>query len=137
MIRWLCLTLLVLLAVGRPAAAGHPWGPAILTIDPDSLDQLAAQGRPGTPRGRAHRPRAPAGRLPGARSMPLPVLTAQQRELPDDGLVVLYGADSVDEVAAAFRYLRSTGRRNVVVLEGGFAAWRAHGYRVENAPPVR
>jgi len=40
-------------------------------------------------------------------------------------------------VAAAFRYLRSTGRRNVVVLEGGFAAWRAHGYRVENAPPVR
>ena len=137
MIRWLCLTLLVLLAVGRPAAAGHPWGPAILTIDPDSLDQLAAQGRP------VHvvDVRAPeafqAGRLPGARSMPLPVLTTQQRELPDDGLVVLYGADSVDEVAAAFRYLRSTGRRNVVVLEGGFAAWRAQGYRVENAPPVR
>jgi 3-mercaptopyruvate sulfurtransferase SseA len=69
--------------------------------------------------------------------MPLPVLTAQQRELPDDGLVVLYGADNVDEVAAAFRYLRSTGRRNVVVLEGGFAAWRAHGYQVERAPPVR
>ena len=46
MIRWLCLTLLVLLAVGRPAVAGHPWGPAILTIDPDSLGQLAAQGRP-------------------------------------------------------------------------------------------
>ena len=137
MIRWLCLTLLVLLAVGRPAVAGHPWGPAILTIDPDSLEQLAARGRP------VHvvDVRAPeafqAGRLPGARSMPLPVLTAQQRELPDDGLVVLYGADSVDEVAPAFRYLRSTGRRNVVVLEGGFAAWRSHGYRVENAPPVR
>ena len=46
MIRWLCLTLLVFLAGGRPAAAGHPWGPVILTIDTDSLEQLAAQGRP-------------------------------------------------------------------------------------------
>ena len=66
MIRWLCLTLLVLLAGGRPAAAGHPWGPVILTIDPDSLEQLAAQGRPVL----VVDVRAPeafqAGRLPGA-----------------------------------------------------------------------
>jgi thiosulfate/3-mercaptopyruvate sulfurtransferase len=63
--------------------------------------------------------------------MPLTALTARQRELPDGGLVVLYGADSVDEAAAAFRYLRGAGRTNVVVLEGGFAAWRAGGFEVE------
>jgi rhodanese-related sulfurtransferase len=137
MTRWLSLALLVLLAFGRPAAAGHPWGAVILTIDAESLEQLAAQGRPVL----TVDVRAPeafqAGHLPGARSMPLSVLTAQERELPDDGLVVLYGADNVDEVSAAFRYLRSAGRRNVVVLEGGFAAWRARSYQVERAPPVK
>jgi rhodanese-related sulfurtransferase len=130
MIRWLCLTLLVLLAGGRPAAAGHPWGPVILTIDPDSLEQLAAQGRPVLVVDvRAHEAFQPAV-CPG-RSIPLTALAARQRELPPDRLVVLYGADSVDEAAAAFRYLRSTGRTNIVVLEGGFAAWRTGGYRVE------
>ena len=103
----------------------------MLTIDADSLRQLTRQGRSIV----ALDVRSPeafqAGRLPGAQSMPLTALTARQRELPDGGLVVLYGADSVDEAAAAFRYLRGAGRTNVVVLEGGFAAWRAGGFEVE------
>lgn len=125
------LALLVVLAVARPAGAGHAWGSPVLTIDADSLQQLTRQGRAIV----AVDVRPPeafrAGRLPGAKSMPLTALTARQRELPDDSLLVLYGADSVDEAAAAFRYLRSAGRTNVVVLEGGFAAWRAGGFEVE------
>ena len=130
-VRAIGLVLLVLLALGGPAAAGHPWSAPVLTIDADSLQQLTRQGRPVL----AVDVRAPeafqAGRLPGAQSIPLTALTARQRELPPDGLVVLYGADSVDEAAAAFRYLRSTGRTNIVVLDGGLAAWRTGGYRVE------
>ena len=130
-VRAVGLALLVLLALGRPAAAGHPWSEPVLTIDADSLQQLTQQDRPVL----AVDVRAPeafqAGRLPGARSIPLTALTARQGELPPDRLVVLYGADSVDEAAAAFRYLRSTGRTNIFVLEGGFAAWRTGGYRVE------
>ncbi len=130
-VRAVGLALLGLLALGRPAAAGHAWSTPVLTIDADSLQQLTQQGRPVL----AVDVRAPeafqAGRLPGAQSIPLTALTARQRELPPDGLVVLYGADSVDEAAAAFRYLRSTGRTNIVVLEGGFAAWRSGGHTVE------
>ena len=129
--------LLALLLLGGPAAAGHPWQPPLLTIDPESLQRLTVSGRPVLAVDVRPAETYRGGRLPGARSIPLSSLVARRREVPSDGLVVLYGADSVDEVAAAFRYLRSTGRRNVVVLEGGFAAWRAHGYRVENAPPVR
>jgi len=125
------LALLVVLALARTAGGGHPWTTPVLTIDAESLRQLTQQGRPVL----AVDVRPPeafrAGRLPGARSMPLTALTTQQRELSDGGLVVLYGADSVDEAAAAFRYLRSVGRTNVVVLEGGFAAWRAGGFEVE------
>jgi rhodanese-related sulfurtransferase len=135
--RCVSLALLILLAFTKPAAAGHPWSSAVLTIDAESLQQLAGQGRPVLTVDVRSPEAYQAGRLPGARSIPLTALTAQQRELPDDGLVVLYGADNVDEVSAAFRYLRSAGRTNVVVLEGGFAAWRAHGYQVERAPPVK
>jgi rhodanese-related sulfurtransferase len=130
--RWLVgLVLFTLLPLARPAAAGHAANAPVLTIDADSLRQLSQQGRSIV----AVDVRPPeafhAGRLPGAQSIPLTTLTARQRELPESGLVVLYGADSVDEAAAAFRYLRSAGRTNVVVLEGGFAAWRAGGFEVE------
>jgi len=130
--RWgVGLALLVVLALAHPAAAGHGWPTLVLTIDADSLQQLTRQGRTVV----AVDVRPPdafaAGRLPGAQSIPLTTLTARQRELPDRGLVVLYGADSVDEAAAAFRYLRSAGRTDVMVLEGGFAAWRSGGFEVE------
>jgi 3-mercaptopyruvate sulfurtransferase SseA len=48
---------------------------------------------------------------------------------------VLYASDSVDEAAAAARYLRAGGRDPVFVLEGGFAGWRAGGRQIEMGGP--
>jgi rhodanese-related sulfurtransferase len=119
------------LVAAAPATAGHPWVPALLTIDPESLQRLAGEGR----RVFAVDVRAPdayrSGRLPGARSIPLASLTGRRSEVPADALVVLYGAQGLEEAAVAYRYLRSSGHANVVVLEGGFAAWQAHGYGIE------
>ena len=121
---------LALLALAGPAAAGHPWTPPLLTIDAASLRQLTEAGRPVLAVD-VRPPEAYAGgRLPGARSIPLSSLVARQREVPADALVVLYAA-GLDEAATAYRYLRSAGHTNVFVLEGGFAAWQAHGYGVE------
>jgi len=122
---------LALLAVAGPAAAGHPWTPPLLTIDAASLQHLTEAGRPVLAVD-VRPPEAYAGgRLPGARSIPLSSLVARQREVPAEALVVLYGAAGLDEATTAYRYLRSAGHTNVFVLEGGFAAWQAHGYGVE------
>ena len=130
--RWrVGLAILVVLTLARPAGADHAGTTPVLTIDADSLQQLTRQGRTVVAVDVRPHEAFEAGRLPGARSVPLTALTARQRELPDGALLVLYGADSADEAAAAFRYLRSAGRTNVVVLEGGFAAWRASGFDVE------
>jgi rhodanese-related sulfurtransferase len=120
-----------LLALARPAVAGHAWTPPLLTIDADSLQRLTAAGRAVL----AIDVRPPdafaSGRLPGARSIPLSSLTARQREVPLDTVTVLYGADGVEEATIAYRYLRAAGHTNVFVLEGGFTGWRAQGYGVE------
>jgi rhodanese-related sulfurtransferase len=127
----LSAALAVLLALTAPAAAGHPWVPPLLTIDPESLRRLTTDGRPVLAVDLRPLEAYRTGRLPGARSIPLPSLTGRRAEVPADALVVLYGAQGLDEAATAYRYLRSTGHANVVVLEGGFAAWQAHGYGVE------
>jgi rhodanese-related sulfurtransferase len=125
------LVVLALLALAGPAAAGHPWTPPLLTIDPESLRRLTTEGRPvlavDVRPSEAYR----EGRLPGARSIPLSSLTARRAEVPGDAVVVLYGATGLDEATTAYRYLRSQGHANVFVLEGGFDAWRAHGFGVE------
>jgi rhodanese-related sulfurtransferase len=118
-----CLTL--------AAEGGHPWAPPLLTIDPESLRRLADEGRPVLAVDLRPAEAYRSGRLPGARSIPLASLTGRRREVPADTLVVLYGARGLEEATTAYRYLRSTGHANVVVLEGGFAAWQAHGYGVE------
>jgi rhodanese-related sulfurtransferase len=129
--RALVVACLVLLASASPTMAGHPWQAPLLTIDARSLQELTATGRAvlavDVRPDEAYR----GGRLPGARSIPLSSLTARRREVPADALVVLYGADGLEEAATAYRYLRSAGYANVYVLEGGFAAWQAHGYGVE------
>ena len=102
-----------LLAPAAPVLAGHPWTRPLLTVD--VRPPQAYQG----------------GRLPGARSIPLSSLTARRDELPAEGLVVLYGARGVEEARIAYRYLRSAGHANVVVLEGGFDAWQGQGFGVE------
>lgn len=125
------LTAAALLAVAAPALGGHAWTPALLTIDPESLQRLRTEGRPvlaiDLRASEAYR----TGRLPGARSIPLTSLVARQGEVPGDTLVVLYGAAGIDEAATAYRYLRAAGHGNVFVLEGGFAAWHARGYGIE------
>ena len=123
--------LATLLALAAPAVAGHPWVPPLLTIDPESLRRLTGEGRPVLAVDLRPLEAYRTGRLPGARSIPLSSLTGRRSEVPADALVVLYGAQGLDEATTAYRYLRSTGHANVVVLEGGFAAWQAHGYGVE------
>jgi len=125
------VAVLLALALGGPVTAGHPWQAALLTIDAESLHRLTTAGRPvlavDVRPAEAYR----SGRLPGARSIPLSSLGARRREIPEAPLVVLYGAEGLEEAATAFRDLRAAGHANVFVLEGGFAAWQAQGYGVE------
>lgn len=123
------LTLALLAAA--PAAASHPASAPVLTIDAASLQRLRTENRrvelidvrPAEAFARA--------RLPGARSIPLDTLVPRQREMSPAAIVVLYGAETVDEAAPAARYLRTTGHPAVFVLEGGFAGWQARGLGVE------
>jgi rhodanese-related sulfurtransferase len=121
----------LLLALVHPALAGHPLQPPLLTIDAESLRTLTAAGRPVVTIDVRSLDDYRTGRLPGARSIPLSSLIARRGEVPADSLVVLYGAAGLDEATTAYRYLRSNGHPNVVVLEGGFAGWKAHGYGIE------
>lgn len=117
--------------VPEAAPAEHPGYFPVLTIDPESLKQLIDEGR----RPVAIDLRPPAayrdGRLPGARSLPLEQVTARADEIPRQGLVVLYCACRFDQIGAAYQELRRRQWNNVLVLEEGFAGWRARGYPIE------
>ena len=123
--------LALLAALALPAEAGHSRQGPLLTIDPASLQQLQAEPRPLALVDVRPAERYANGRLPGARSIPLDALTRRHAEIPDAALVVLYGADGVDEAATAARYLLTAGHPAVFVLEGGFAGWQARGLGVE------
>lgn len=71
-----------------------------------------------------------AGRLPGARSVPLGELPTRLAEVPRRGRVVLYG-ESIVEASEAATLLEARGYRNIGVLEDGFAGWVGLGYAVE------
>jgi len=126
------LVLVALVALTAiPAAGSHPQSGPVLTIDPASLQRLRTENRP-VALIDVRPPDAYArGRLPGARSIPLDALVPRQGEVPAAAIVVLYGAESVDEAAPAARYLRGAGHAAVFVLEGGFAGWAARGLGVE------
>jgi rhodanese-related sulfurtransferase len=72
-----------------------------------------------------------SGRLPGARSMPLPELDRRYDELPRGQLVVLYCACSRVELEGALRLLWSRGYENTSVMLEGFGEWLSRGYPVE------
>ncbi len=129
--RRLLAALALALACAAPAAAGHPMAQPVLTIDAASLQRLAAAGRPLAVIDLRPAEAYAGGRLPGARSIPLEFLIPRRGEVPGDALVVLYGAARVDEVAAAYRYLKMSGHAHVFVLEDGFAGWQTPGYGVE------
>ena len=71
-----------------------------------------------------------AGHLRGVANIPLGTLAQRIDEVPPTGAVVLH-CQSGSRSAIAASLLQARGRSNVVDLEGGFAAWRAAGYPVE------
>lgn len=131
----------VVLALGiggllpRPAAGGHESGSIALSILPRQLQALLEAGeigtlrlidlRPGDQYARAHVPRA--------RSMQPAHVERLQHEIPRDGLIVVYGATTLDAVDT-FALLQRHGYRNVRVLAGGFSAWTQAGFPVETQP---
>jgi rhodanese-related sulfurtransferase len=126
------LAALTLVAVAAgPAAGSHPLQGPLLTIDPASLQRLEAEGRPLALIDVRPAEAWQRGRLPGARSIPIDTLIPRRGEVPAAGIVILYGADGVDEAAAAARYLRTAGHAAVFVLEGGFTGWQARGLGIE------
>ena len=101
----------------------------LLTIDADRLKTLLDQGlrlvlvdvRPAEEYQKGH--------IPGARSLSLDEPADKFRELPQGGaLIVLYCDCSMEEINPAYQFLRFYGYRQVLVLDGGLAAWAARGY---------
>jgi rhodanese-related sulfurtransferase len=121
------------LGIARPAPGGHASPDAPLAIAPEDLERYRGAGeaitvvdvRPADAYRRGH--------VPQARSLPLAELAARRAEVPRLGRVVLYGA-TAEEAAAAYRTLREADYRNVMILAGGFHAWRRVGLPVEAGP---
>jgi rhodanese-related sulfurtransferase len=120
------------LSLASSAHADHARFGPVLTIDPESARALLARG------GVAAldlRPAADfrAGRLPGARSLPLGTLASRLDEVPDD-VVILYSDGPIEPVLGAYHLIRPRRHRAMYVLEGGFDAWRQLGYQTERGP---
>ena len=123
--------LLALLAlVTAPAVADHAWAP-VLTIDPESAKSLLDRGQRVEPLDLRPEPEFRAGRLPHARSVPLPDLRDRVEEVPRGGVVILYCSGGRDELLRAYQFLRGRRYANVYVLEGGLDGWRRLGYPLE------
>ena len=118
------------LAVAAPAGADHARYGAVLTIDPESARALMAQ-QVVAPIDLRPEAEYRAGRLPGARSLPLPTLSARLGEVPRQTILILYGDGPIERVLGAYHLLRSERFTDVYVLEGGLEGWRRLGYRVE------
>jgi rhodanese-related sulfurtransferase len=70
--------------------------------------------------------------IPGSRRLPLDRIARESARLPRDAAIVVYCSDALchDSKHAATE-LTVLGFRNVRVLEGGLAAWKASGRGVE------
>jgi rhodanese-related sulfurtransferase len=71
------------------------------------------------------------GRIPGAKSIPLPDLRRRHGEIPRVGRAVLYCACPLEQIQAAFQFLWDRGYRNVSVLDEGFRGWVKRQYPLE------
>ena len=118
------------LAFVPPARANHARFAPVLTIDPESARELMERGGV-APIDLRVETEFRAGRLPGARSLPLSTLAARLDELPRAGVIVLYGDGPAERVLGAYHLIRSRRAGDVYVLEGGLEAWRRLGYRLE------
>ena len=117
--------------VSMPAAwADHTrYGP-VLTIDPESARTLMQRGGV-APVDLRPEDEFRAGRLPGARSLPLATLATHLDALPAASVLILYGDDGVERVLPAYHLIRPRRTGAVYVLEDGFAGWARLGYPLE------
>jgi rhodanese-related sulfurtransferase len=120
------------LALASPARADHARFGPVLMIDPESARALLARGGVAAVDLRAD-PEFRAGRLPGARSLPLGTLSGRLEEVPDD-VVILYSDGPIEPVLGAYHLIRPRRHRAMFVLEGGFDAWQRMGYQLERGP---
>ena len=120
------------LALASPAQADHARFGPVLMIDPESARALLARGGVAAVDLRADVDFR-AGRLPGARSLPLGTLSARLEEVPD-AVVILYGDGPIEPVLGAYHLIRPRRHRAMFVLEGGFDAWQRLGYQLERGP---
>ncbi len=130
-LRWCVLSALWSLLATLPAPAGHGTGGPVLAIPAEYAKRLLDEGDQPIfvdlrPAGEFRRTR-----LPRARSVPLSELRRRHAEVPRTGRVILYCACPLEEVQAAYQFLRDQGYRNISVMEEGFPGWVKRGYPVE------
>ena len=125
------VVLVTALVLATSARADHARYGAVLTIDPESARTLLERGGVAPIDLRSERDFR-AGRLPGARSLPLPTLADHLDALPSAQVLLLYGDGGVNGLLAAYHLIRPRRPGGVYVLEGGFNAWQRLGYPLEH-----
>ncbi len=118
------------LALAAPARADHARFGPVLTIDAEYARALIERGGV-APLDLRSESDFRAGRLPGARSLPLPTLAGRLEEVPAAGVIILYGEGPAERVLGAYHLIRPRRTGEVYVLEGGLDAWRRLGYPLE------
>lgn len=120
-----------LLQAPSPTSAGHGAPIPVITTEAAYARRLLDAGQPLV----FVDLRPPAdfsrGRLPHARSIPLPELRRRYQEIPRTELVILYCDCPTEALDAAFHFLAQEGYANASVLPGGYRGWVAHGYPIE------
>ena len=122
--------LVVALALALPARADHARFGPVLTVDAEYARTLMERGGV-APIDLRSEDDFRAGRLPGARSLPLSTLTSRLEELPRGGLIILYGDGPIERLFGAYHFIRARRAGEIYVLEGGLEGWRQLGYQLE------
>jgi len=122
--------LVVALALASPARADHARFGPVLTVDAEYARALMERGGV-APIDLRSEDDFRAGRLPGARSLPLSALTSRVDELPRAGIIILYGEGPIERLFGAYHYIRARRAGELYVLEGGLESWRQLGYQLE------
>ena len=122
--------LVVALALAVPARADHARFGPVLTIDAEYARALMERGGV-APIDLRSEDEFRAGRLPGARSLPLSALTSRVDELPRAGIIILYGEGPIERLFGAYHYIRARRAGELYMLEGGLESWRQLGYQLE------
>ena len=102
----------------------------MLTIDPEYARALMERGGV-APIDLRSEDDFRAGRLPGAHSLPLSMLTSRLDELPPAGVIILYADGPIQRLFGAYHFIRARRADEMYVLEGGLEGWRRVGYPVE------